>query len=150
MADCVKQPLDNMLKTCNFSFYIDDTTGITSTEQFTVCTVLLWQFSIRALIPVSKVLWSSLSAPNVMEALEQFFIKRHISLWGAKFASMDTTNVNSGEKGGLKLYFEHRVPLLHWVGCNSHKVAFIFQAFNFSSFVHRWNHCVLVKLVATF
>ena len=41
MADFVKQPLDNMLKTCNFSFYIDDTTGITSTEQFTVYTVLL-------------------------------------------------------------------------------------------------------------
>ena len=45
-----------------------------------------------------------------MEALEQFFIKRDISLWGAKFASMDTTNVNSGEKGGLKLTLNIEYP----------------------------------------
>ena len=36
---------------------------------------------------------------------------------------MDTTNVNSGEKGGLKHCLEGKVPLLPWVGCNSYKLA---------------------------
>ena len=36
MSDYVKQPLHNILKTFNFSFYSDETTKITSTEQFVV------------------------------------------------------------------------------------------------------------------
>ena len=32
MADYVKQPLHSMLKTCNFSFYSDETVDITSGE----------------------------------------------------------------------------------------------------------------------
>ena len=36
---------------------------------------------------------------------------------------MDTTNVNFGEKNGLKRYSEHKVPSLKWIGCNNHKLA---------------------------
>ena len=31
--------------------------------------------------------------------------------------------------GGLKRYLEHKVPLLRWFGCNSHKVALCFKHF---------------------
>ena len=40
---------------------------------------------------------------------------------------MDTTNVNSGEKNGLKRHLEHKVPLLKWIGCNNHKLALTFK-----------------------
>ena len=43
------------------------------------------------LISISKVVDSSLSAHNVLDALVQFFIKRDISLLDARFACMDTT-----------------------------------------------------------
>ena len=39
MADYVKQPSHNILKTSYFLFYIDETTEITSTEQFEVYAV---------------------------------------------------------------------------------------------------------------
>ena len=40
---------------------------------------------------------------------------------------MDTTNVNYGEKNGPNIHFEHKVPLLKWIGCNNHKLALIFK-----------------------
>ena len=40
---------------------------------------------------------------------------------------MDTTNVNSGAKNGLKRHLEHKVPLLKWIGCNNHKLALTFK-----------------------
>ena len=39
---------------------------------------------------------------------------------------MDTTNTNSGEKGGLKPFLEFLVPNLAWIGCGSHKLALCF------------------------
>ena len=40
---------------------------------------------------------------------------------------MDTTDVNSGEKNGLKCHLEHTVPMLQWIGCNKHKLASCFK-----------------------
>ena len=40
---------------------------------------------------------------------------------------METTNVNSRRKGGLKRYLEHKIPLLCSVGYNSHKLALCFK-----------------------
>ena len=40
---------------------------------------------------------------------------------------MDTTNVNSGTKNGLKRHLELKVPLLKWIGCNNHKLALTFK-----------------------
>ena len=40
---------------------------------------------------------------------------------------MDTANVNSDKKNGLKRHLEHKVPLLKWIGCNSLKIALTFK-----------------------
>lgn len=45
----------------------------------------------------------------------------------ARFACMDTTNVNSGEKGELKAFLEFLVPHLYWIGCGSHRLAICFK-----------------------
>ena len=68
-----------------------------------------------------------LSAVNIMGALERFFKDLDIPLRNAKFACMDTTNVNSGERNGLKRHLEHIVPMLRWIGCNNHKLALRFN-----------------------
>lgn len=95
MADDVKQPLHNMLKTSNFSFYgMRQRTSLQmSNSRFMLR--LLYNNVVSehfiGLISISKVVDSSLSAHNVLEALEQFFIKRDISLLDLRFACMDTT-----------------------------------------------------------
>ena len=48
------------------------------------------------LIPVSKMVENHFSAVNIMSAPESFFKDLDIALRNAKFAFMDTTNVNSG------------------------------------------------------
>ena len=62
-----------------------------------------------------------------MSALEHFFVKNKINLQQACFVCLDTTNVNSGEKSGLKRHLEHQVPLLKLIGCNNHKLALTFK-----------------------
>ena len=75
MADYVKQSLDNMLKTYISHFIVmrQQTSLQLSNLQFMLRFAL--QSIIRALIPISKVVGSSLLTPNIMEALQQFFIK---------------------------------------------------------------------------
>ena len=59
MADYVKQPSHNILKTSYFLFYIDETTEITSTEQFEVYAVFCFNNVVSerfiGLTPKSKV-----------------------------------------------------------------------------------------------
>ena len=62
-----------------------------------------------------------------MPELENFFVKDEINLHQARFVCMDTTNVNSGKKNGLKRHLEHKVSLLKWIGCNNHKLALTFK-----------------------
>ena len=45
--------------------------------------------------------------------------KTTTNLQQACFVSMDTTDINSGEKNGLKIHLEHKVLLLKWIGCNN-------------------------------
>ena len=129
IADYLKQPLLSALRTGNYTFYSDETTDITFIEQFSVymyvtfCVNNIVSEHFIGLIPISKEVGASLSALNIMAALENFFSKRSIPLCNARFACMDTTNVNSGVVGGLKRYLEHKVPLLRWIGCNNHKLA---------------------------
>ena len=81
-----------------------------------------------SLIPISKEVGAHLSAVNIMSVLENFFVKNEINLQQARFICMDTTNVNSCEKNGLKRkHLEHKVPLLKWIGCNNHKLALTFK-----------------------
>ena len=131
MADYVKQPLHSALKTGNYTFFSDETTDVTSIEQFSVYATFCINNTVSehfiGLIPIGKEVGASLTAPNIMAAIENFFLKRSIPLRNARFACMDTTNVNSGERGGLKRYLEHNVPLLRWIGCNNHKLALCFK-----------------------
>ena len=39
----------------------------------------------------------------------------------------NTTNVNSGERNGLKRLLKHLIPLASWIGCGNHKVALCFK-----------------------
>ena len=118
IADYLKQPLLSALRTGNYTFYSDETIDITFIEQFSVymyvtfCVNNIVSEHFIGLIPISKEVGASLSALNIMAALENFFSKRSIPLCNARFACMDTTNVNSGVVGGLKRYLEHKVPLL--------------------------------------
>ena len=133
IADYVRIPLLSTLKTCNgFTFYSDETSDIiTSIEQLaiyaTFCynNVLSKQFI--GILPLSKLVGSHFSAENIMRVIENFFREKQIPIRNARFACMDNTNVNSGEKGGLKRFLEHAVPLLIWIGCNNHKIATSFK-----------------------
>ena len=47
-----------------------------------------------------------------MKYLEEDFQDQSVDLTRARFACMDTTNVNSGERGGLKWYLKkYNTPL---------------------------------------
>ena len=40
---------------------------------------------------------------------------------------MDMTNVNSGERSGLKQLLANIVPMLVWIGCGNHQLALCFK-----------------------
>ena len=79
------------------------------------------------IIPISKLVGNELSAPNVMRALIKLFDDINVSITKARYSCMDTTNVNSGNRGGLKRYLLHEVPMALWVGCGNHKLALCFK-----------------------
>ena len=114
-----------------YSFYTDETSDVTSIEQLAIYATFSRNQSISehfiGLISTSKEVGAHLSAVNIMSALENFFVKNDINLQQACFVCMDTTNVNSVEKHGLKRHLEHKVPLLKWIGCNNHKLALTFK-----------------------
>ena len=112
-----------------YSFYMDETSDIISVEQLAIYATFLRNQSghFISLMPISKEVGAHLSAVNIMSALENFFVKNDINLQQAHFVCMDTTNVNSGAKIGLKRHLEHKVPLLKWIRCNNHKLALTFK-----------------------
>ena len=61
--------------------------------------------------PLSKVVGALLSAANIMKSLEKYFQNQSVDLMRARFACMDTTNVNSGERDGLKRYLKLQYPI---------------------------------------
>ena len=131
MAEFVKKPLHSTMKNNEFTFYSDEAQDITSIEQLVIYATFLQDTVVKkhfvGLIPISKVVGTHLSAVHVIGALERFFKDLDIPLRNTKFACMDTTNVNSGERNGLKRHLEHIVPMLHWIGCNHHKLALCFK-----------------------
>ena len=65
---------------------------------------------------LSKVVRTSLSAADIMKSLEEYFQDQSVDLMRAWFACMDTTNVNSGERGGLKQYLKNTILIdLGWL-----------------------------------
>ena len=127
MSNYMKQPLLENMQSNLYSFYTDETSDVTSIEQLAIYNTFLRNQSISGLIPISKEVGAHLSAVNIMSALENFFVKNDINLQQARFVCMDTTHVNSGAKNDLKRHFEHKVPLIKWIGCNDHKLALTFK-----------------------
>ena len=62
-----------------------------------------------------------------MKVLVEFFESIEVSISCCRFPCMDTTNVNSGDQGGLKRLLKHAVPLSVWIGCGNHKLALCFK-----------------------
>ena len=79
------------------------------------------------IIPISKLVGTELSAPNIMKALIKFFDKMNIPITQAHFSCMGNTNVNSGSRGGLKRYILHEILMALWVGYGNHKLALCFK-----------------------
>jgi hypothetical protein len=129
--DYLKTPLLASLQQGHFTFYNDETSDITSIEQMAVYATFEHMGKIKqhfvGIYPVSKEVGTSLSAENIMLSLEKHFKDMGVDLRQAKFACMDTTNVNSGNRGGLKRHLAHIVPMLFWVGCGNHKLALCFK-----------------------
>ena len=123
----MKQPLLENMRSNLYSFYTHETSDVTSIEQLAIYATFLRNQSISeyfiGLIPISKEVGAHLSAVNIMSALSNFFVKNEINLRQARFVCMDTTNVDSSQKNGLKRYLDHKVPLLKWIGYNNHKLA---------------------------
>ena len=106
------------------------TSIVTTTKQMTAYATFNYQGTIKehyvGIIPISKLVGTELSAPNIMKALTKFFDKINILITQAHFSCIDNNNVNSGSHGGLKRYILHKMMAL-WVGCGNHKLAFCFK-----------------------
>ena len=125
----MKQSLLENIRSNLYSLYRDETSD--AIEQLAkYATFLRNQYISKhfiGLIPITKEAGAHLSAVNIMSALKNFFVKNEINLQQAHFVCMDTTNVNSGEKDGLKRYLEHKASLTKWIGCNNRKFALTFK-----------------------
>ena len=119
------------LREKHFTFFSDEAQNIISVEQIAVCAtyehngVIAEHFA--GIYPISKVVGTSLSSANKMKSLEEYFQNQSIDLTKAWFAWIDTTNVNSGEKGGFKWHLENALPYLIWVGCGNRNLAICFK-----------------------
>ena len=72
------------------------------------------------ILPLSKLVGTHLSAANILRALQSHLEKQEIPIDNSRFFMTDTTNVNSGEKGGVKRLLQHVVPIAAWIGCGNH------------------------------
>ena len=131
MSNYMKQLLLENMGSNLYSFYTNETSDVTSIEQLPIYTTFLRNQSISkhfiGLIPISKEVGAYLSAVNIILALANFFLKNDINLQQAYFVCMDTANVNSGKKNGLKRHLEYKVRLLKWIVCNSLKLGLTFK-----------------------
>ena len=124
-------PLLASLREKHFTFFSDEAQNIISMEQIAVYAtfehngVIAEHFA--GIYSISKVVGTSLSSANKMKSLEEYFQDQSIDLTKAWFAWIDTTNVNSGEKGGFKWYLENALPYLIWVGCGNRNLAICFK-----------------------
>ena len=72
---------------------------------------------------------SHLRAQKVLKAIIKYLgIEPSISDLGIELVNgrlfcMDTTNLNSDEKSGMKHLLQYAVPLAVWIGCGNYKVA---------------------------
>ena len=111
----MKQPLLENMRSNLYSFYTDKTSDVTPIEQLAIYATLLRNQSISehfiGLTPQVKKLVLIYQQLYYVRTWN-FYVKNDINLQQARFACMDITNVNSGEKNDLKQHLENKVPLL--------------------------------------
>ena len=112
--------------------YNDKTWDITSVGQMVIYATFNHNGKMSGqfvrIIPVSKMVGMHLSTANVLHAFESFFQKLEVPFKNdAKFFMMNTTNVSSSERKGLKQLLKHLIPLASWIRCGNHKVALCFK-----------------------
>ena len=94
MNDYIKNPLIKSLAEQEFTFFTDETTDVTSIEQLAVYATFENQGIIKehfiGLIPMSKLVGSTLSAGNIFRVLQTFFENIKVPLRLARFACMTT------------------------------------------------------------
>ena len=131
MNNYLKEPLLASLQSGKYTLYNDETQDITSIEQMAIYATFKHNGSFSehyvGIMPISQLVQTHLSAANILEAMKIYLEGLNVSLRNGRFFCMDTTNVNSGERGGLKRLLKHAVPLATWVGCGNHKVALCFK-----------------------
>ena len=131
MNDYIKNPLIKSLAEQEFTFFADETLDVTSIEQLAVYATFENQGIIKehfiGVIPMSKLVGSTLSAENIFRILQTFFENIKVPLRLARFVYMGNTNVNYGIKGGLRAYLEDSFLMLRWIGCTNHKLALCFK-----------------------
>ena len=131
MSSYIKESLLASLRPGKFALYNDETQNITSTEQMTIYATFKHNGTIgehfEGIIPISKLAESTLSAKTILSALENYLQSLDISFLNARFFCVDTTNVNSGERSGLKRHLKHTVPPGVWIGCGNHKLPLCFK-----------------------
>lgn len=79
------------------------------------------------ILPVSKLVGTTLSARNIEKVLVEFFENMEVPISNCRFSCVDTTNVNAGDQGGLNRLLKHAVPLSVWIVCENHKLALCFK-----------------------
>ena len=132
MDDHIKLPLLASLRTSGpFTFFNNETSDVITTKQMAIYATFSYQSTIKehylGIIPISKLVGTELSAPNIMKTLIKFFDKIKIPIMQAHFSCMDNTNVNSGSHGGLKRYILHEILMALWVGYSNHKLELCFK-----------------------
>ena len=107
------------LRTGKYTLYNEETRDISSTKQMSIYAAFEHMNCISehylGILPISELVGSHLSAPNIFGALNKYLREMNISWSDGRFFCMVITNVNSGKQSGLKRLFKHAVP---WVtGC---------------------------------
>ena len=99
MDDHIKLLLLASLTPGPFTFFNDETSDVTKTEQMAIYATFNYQGTIKehyeGIIPMSKLVGTKLSAPNIMKALIKFFDKINVPIMQACFCCMYNTIVNS-------------------------------------------------------
>ena len=132
MDDHIKLPLLTSLRSFDpFTFFNDETSNVATTKHMDIYTTFNYQGTIKehyvGIIPISKLVGTKLSSPNIMKALIKFVDKINVLIIQACFSCMDNTHANSGSRAGLQRYNLHKIPMDLWVGCSNHKLALCFK-----------------------
>ena len=113
-----------------FIFITDETNNITSIEKMAVHATFDHNNEINVfngIYLIRKFVRASLSPPNIMKSLEQYFPDQSIDMSKVRIACMDTTNLNYGDSGRLERLPRHTILHLNWVGCGNHKLVLCFK-----------------------